>query len=172
MKKVISLVALIFIFMLSANAQKDITPKYRGEAVIINADSTITSLEKTDCQLKAIGSPFGAGKASLVVDGIASSLRLQSGKEVKIVVRLGNNNYEPTQFIKVYKLNIKKKKYREAIMVRINAFSSSPTENGLIKYSAEQYGKDCYILTINGLEPGEYGVQVISYTSLYCFGID
>ena len=171
MKKFLTTLAMMAIIALPLSAQKNIMPQYTGEVALLNADSTITTLEKTPCQMKATGSLTG-GKASLVMEGIASKVRVTHGKDIRIVVRMGNNSYAPDQFVKVYKLNIKKKKYREAIMTRIKTFSSIPTDDGNISYESEQYGKECYVITLKDLPVGEYAVQVINLTALYCFGIE
>jgi hypothetical protein len=158
---------LFFIGLLSANlsAQTVEEPEFVGEAVILNADSTITSLEKSPVQVRTQANAgvyiVGIGKVRtrMTVAGCCSNVKVKGG-ELKLIVRAVDNITDPLSVVQVVKFD-KKKKERSAELSSETTFAGTAKGNmKMLSFTGKKFGESSYLLTIPKVEPGEYCVIV------------
>lgn len=158
-------------------------PDFIGEAYLLNDQGERTPLDKeVAAYTKGISWKANSWNAlSLEVAGGKAQTRVAQGHPVKLVVRAMDNNSDPLSIIKIYRLRAKKKK-RVTVLSEDNSGtlmkSRTHTEN-LLSFVGQKYGSSSYLLTINGIEKGEYGIVVSNpnnidekRTVLSCFGVD
>lgn len=177
---------LIFIYLLlqsfSTVAQTK-EPDFIGEAYLLNGQGEKMPLDKEiAAYTKGISLKANSWNAlSLEIVGSKAQTRITKGHPIKLVVRAKDNESDPLSFIRVYRLQAKKKK-RVTILSEDNSGtlmkSRTYTENQL-SFIGEKYGKSSYLITIKGIETGEYGIVVSNpnnidetRTVVSCFGVD
>lgn len=185
MKKIIF--GFLFLASISINAQELIKePTFIGEAFIIKSDNSTIDLKKEQVQLKTrvAASVFlvGIGKLKTKIDVIncCSSSSVEPDGAIKLVVRAVDNETDPLSIIQVFKFK-KTKKKRSAELESFGIFSGGSSNNlAYLKFKADKYGENSYMLIIENYERGEeYGVIVSNPNSLdqrqtivSTFGID
>ncbi|TXK70628.1 hypothetical protein [Mesonia sp. HuA40] len=82
-------------------------------------------------------------------------------------MRAINNETDPLSIIQVFKFK-KKKKKRLAELSSVGTFSGGSSNNlDYLKFKAEKFGENSYLLSIENFERGaEYGVMVSNPNSL------
>ncbi len=166
----------------SAAAQTD-EPDFVGEAYLLSEQGEKTPLDKEIAAFsKGMSWKANSWNAlSLEVAGGKAQARVVQGHPVKLVVRAMDNNSDPLSIIQIYRFQAKKKK-RLTVLSEDNSGtlmkSRTHTKNQL-SFSGKKYGNSSYLLTINGIEKGEYGVFVSNPNTLTekravisCFGAD
>lgn len=166
----------------SAAAQTN-EPDFIGEAYLLSDQGERTPLDKEIAAYTA-GVSWKANSwnaLSLEITGGKAQTRVTQGRPIKLIVRAKDNNSDPLSFIKVYRLKAKKKK-RMTVLSEDNSGtlmkSRTHTKNQL-SFIGEKYGTSSYLLTIKGVETGEYGIVVSNpnnidekRTIVSCFGVD
>lgn len=154
--------------MASAYAQKISEPEYIGQVAIVNADSTITVLptEKTEVKTKSngmfyipvAGSLLGKCQTMMIVKGATSQTTVPSSN-VKLIVRVDDNNVDPHKKIGFIKFEVKKKERRFA-MAQAGTLSgiSQKTIYDDLSFKAVKIGTSSYLVTLDKIAPGEYGL--------------
>ena len=169
--------------MASAQAQKVTVPEpeYKGQVAVINADSTTTLLQKETGEHKAKSSAFalvpipGASlldrtKAYLTVKGAESPNKISS-KKFSLIIRVKDNSEEPKNAFGIFKFETKKKE-RRFKMADIGFASASATTNfTTVDYEAKKFGSSSYLVTLNDLPAGEYGVVANGFDSIATFSV-
>lgn len=169
--------------MASAQAQKVTVPEpeYKGQVAVINADSTTTLLQKETGEHKAKSSAFalvpipGASlldrtKAYLTVKGAESPNKISS-KKFSLIIRVKDNSEEPKNAFGIFKFETKKKE-RRFKMADIGFGSASATTNfTTVDYEAKKFGSSSYLVTLNDLLAGEYGVVANGFDSIATFSV-
>ncbi|MEZ5421832.1 MAG: hypothetical protein R2682_01900 [Pyrinomonadaceae bacterium] len=113
--------------------------------------------------------------------GTKSAVRVGGGGPIELIVRGVDNNSDPLSFVTIYKFKVNKKK-RTAYLGRDNTgtlLKSKTDSTAMMKFTGKKFGTSSYLITLEGLEPGEYGVVVDNpnsrdekKTTVSCFGID
>ena len=68
--------------------------------------------------------------------------------------------------IKIFKFE-QKKKYRRAELSSISSLGSSKSNNlDYIPFTGKKFATSSYVLKINNLEPGEYGITILNPNAL------
>lgn len=180
MKKVI-LSMMVSLFALGANAGNVVEPEYNGQVAIVNADSTTTLLATEESEIKAksnhlgyvpvAGMFLGKGLSYVVVKGKEASTKVAS-KDVTLIVRVKNHDDNPVSTVGVVKYESKKKE-RRWLMSESGLLSGTSVKTivGNVKFEAKKYGKSSYLITVKGLEAGEYGVYVSAVESASTFSV-
>jgi len=160
--------SLIFIICSTIiSAQEISVPEFEGQVAIINPDSTTTLLPKESPNSKQkvsattfipiVGGFIGNAKAGIELQGTKSETTIDQDT-VSFIYRVKDNSTDPSDLIKIVKLNVKKKT-REYTIAKTNIVSgSSENTEGTINWTAKKYGENCYIITINHLEEGQYAI--------------
>ena len=158
-------------------------PEYIGEALILNDEGNFIS---TDNEIAAIhvGASLKVNSwnaISLVVEGGKAAARVTEGHPITLVVKAVDNQTNPLSIVRIYKLDGKKKK-RSTILAKDNSdnimTSKTYTKNQL-KFTGKKYGTASYVITLNDVKPGEYGIVVSNPNNVdetrmvvACFGVD
>lgn len=161
-------------------------PTFIGEVYVIDGNST-TCLEKkrASIETKAGASMYivGMGKISskVTIDNSNSDIRLEPNSELRFIVKSRDNNIDPISIVNFFKFihTSQRKNSRYAEVSSVGTFSGASSNNyDFIDFKAEKYGESSYLLTVSGLDIGEYGIIVndpsmtgSKITVVSCFGI-
>lgn len=177
MKKMFLLIVGI-VSCLSSIAQINVSePDFEGEVLAILNDSSAVLLEKVNAQVKITDQLMGPTK-KIDVTGKTSPIRLKQGK-IQIIVRSVDNNTDPMSIIRVFKFSIGKT--RKATMAKQNEITGKISYNQFkyVSFTGKKYGKNSYLLTINDISAGEYGITLSNPRTVdekmlivSCFGVD
>lgn len=192
MKKLLPLFILIFAFSVSAQVQPQVSPspdaqtkepEFIGEAYVLKTDGSFIQLDKEigDFTSGISWSSNSFNALSLKISGGSAKSRFPSNEPLQLVVRAVDNNSDPLAVISIYKLKAGKNK-RTFLLGKDNSgtlMKSSTNSKGMIRFSGKKYGASSYLITLNDLESGEYGIIVSNPNSrdekrviVSCFGID
>lgn len=177
---------LFFVYLLfqsvSAIAQTN-EPDFIGETYLLSNQGEEILLDKEiAAYTKGVSWKANSWNAlSLEIAGGKARTRVVQGSSVKLVVRAMDNNSDPLSFIKIYRLQAKKKK-RMTVLSEDNSgtlMKSRTHTKNLLSFVGKKYGKSSYLLIINSIERGEYGIVVLNpnnvdekQTVISCFGVD
>jgi hypothetical protein len=183
MEKIKVVLMIIILFQFSHIMAQIIEPDFTGEAFVLNSDGSIIPLEKEIGDFTA-GISFSSNSwnaLSLEINGSESKIRFKKNDPLQIVIRAVDNNSDPLTIISIYKLN-SKKKVRTVVLGEDNSgtlMKSRTNSKDMIRFNGKKYGESSYLLTLNNLIPGEYGIIVSNpnnkdekRTIVSCFGID
>lgn len=183
MKKYLLSLVLLFT-MSSAIAQSEkLEPEFIGQVVVVNADSTITLLQKEATQMKTSSSKFGyiplpgtslldKSKVNMVVKGKESQTKLKKGR-LTFIVRTGSNNVDPKDVFGVFQFEVKKKnrQYELAEAGLLSGVKSTTTFN-TVPTLVKKYGTDSYLVVIEDAQPGQYAFTTTDISHVSTFGVE
>lgn len=161
MKKVFCLFCLMLPFIVKGVDLKYIRveePDWIGEGVIVIDSVTTIPLEKSIADVRTKDQFLGPTK-KLYVKGRYSSVRMPEGT-IQIIIKVENNNIDPMSVVRIFKFSGRRN--RDAIISRLNDLTGTVSYNKFKKvdFSAKRYGESSYLITIENLEKGEYGITV------------
>lgn len=167
-----------FVFCLGSKAQIRVAePDFEGEVLAIMNDSSAVLLEKVNAQVKITDQLMGPVK-KIDVPGKTSPIRLKQGK-IQLIIRAVNNNTDPMAIIRVFKFT--ERKTRKATIAKQNEITGKISYNqyDYVSFTGKKYGQNSYLLTINNISVGEYGVTLNNPQNVdekilivSCFGVD
>jgi hypothetical protein len=104
---------------------------------------------------------IGKVKATLVVDGKSSPVKIASQEKSFFVCNYGSNDILPSKIIQILKFEVKKRT-REYLVSSASNVSGQTESNkfSFVKFKARKYGEQSYLIEFNNLEPGEYGFSI------------
>ena len=124
--------------------------------------------------VKAGGFVVGNGKASVVVQGSHSPMRL-TGQRLSFIVKPQSVAIDPSEVYHLRRLT-SRKSTREVILSTIHArplgATSKTMNDSLVEFSATRFGEASLKFSIDALEPGEYAFAKAGGRTLFCFGVD
>ncbi|MCD7969858.1 MAG: hypothetical protein LUF87_05840 [Alistipes sp.] len=172
MKKLIMLLFASASVLQPLAAQGDIDePQFAGEGYLVLSGAQAVKLEKSipQFQTKAGAGVYlaGIGKVhtKLTIPGCCSAIRTAAGP-VTLIVKAVDNVSDPMSIVSVFRME-QKKKQRKAELSSANAFKGNSSNNlQYIMFEAEKYGESSYLLFIDNLPAGEYGVIVSNPNAL------
>lgn len=183
MKRNIFTMAMAVISIACVGQSKNIEPEYIGQVAIINADSTIMLLQKETTEMKTKTSKWGmlpvpgAGaldksKVNLIVKGASSPTKLSKGS-VTLIVKVTDNNVDPKQAFGIFKFEVKKKN-RQYLLAEAGLISGmkATTSFNTVESNVKKYGSNCYLVTIENLEAGEYGITTGDFTNVATISVE
>ena len=170
MKKIFITFAFILAGMASY-AQKIVEADFIGntKAFMVNdPDSTAISLERSIAKLvgKATGSKiwWGIGSTRLHIDvpGKHSTCSFKLGEKFELVVKVGNNDYDPQSQLALFRLKSETKSRRGEFgtVTKFDGKFNPSTIPNVIPIEGKKYGKSSYIISLPNLPIGEYGLFV------------
>lgn len=184
--KVLKLLSLYLITSLlgpvSIKAQV-IEPDFVGEAFCLKNDGATISLNKEIADYTS-GMSFSSNSFNAlsieIRDGKART-RFSASEQLKLVVRAADNNSDPLTIITIYKFKAKSNK-RTVVIGEDNSgtvMKSKTSSKDMIRFDGKKFGTSSYLIELNNLKPGEYGIIVSNpnnrdekKTIVSCFGID
>lgn len=165
MKRFLS-TAFVAIIAMNAMAQQVIVeePEFAEQSLVLTSDSTFIMLPRESASLKAKASAslyltgIGKVKTRITLKGENSSVVVKQEPTLRLVVKAADNKTDPKSFISLFKFEVKSKK-RQALVAEVGTFSGA-SENSLsnIDFNAKKYGEASYLLYLDNLTPGEYGL--------------
>lgn len=177
---------LLIVFMLLTacviHAQEIAEPDFIGQVFVVNADSTTTLLQKETAEMKtkttALGyiplpgaSLFDKGKTYLFVRG-TSSLNKFPASHITLIVRTQDNNVEPKTAFGVFKFEQKKKECR-FVLAEVGTFSMKATTSfNTVPCSVRKFGNNSYMVRLDHLEAGKYGIVTSDFNNITTFSVE
>lgn len=120
--------------------------------------NTVQIKTKAGASLYIIG--IGKVRSKINIPGCCSNARTDEKKDLKIVVRAVDNDTDPLAIITLFKFD-KKEKVRKAEVSSAGTFSGVSDNNyDYVNFTGKKFQKASYILKIESIEPGEYGIIV------------
>ena len=128
-----------------------------SEGVELNRESG-TIKTKAGASLYLTG--IGKVKSRLTLKGTTSTSSVKGTSTTRLIIKAENNNTDPESFISIFKFEIKQKERRYQV-AEAGTFSKSETNNlSSVDYKAKKYGSSSYLIVMDNLEPGEYGIII------------
>ncbi|WP_295959885.1 hypothetical protein [uncultured Alistipes sp.] len=168
MKKFYCLLLLSAVFSWHAFAQTPEIPEpdFIGEVVAIRPDGKPEKLEKETVLLRtranASATIFGIGKAKtkLIIDTPEAATRLKSSDNIRFIIKAVDNATDPISIINIFSFENNKKK-RMAELSSVSSFGSVKSNKlERLRFSAEKYGEQSYLLTLSDKPAGEFGIII------------
>lgn len=165
MKRMLS-IAIVAIVATNAMAQQVTVaePEFAEQSLVLTSDSTFTMLPRESASLKAKASAslyltgIGKVKSRITLKGENSSVVVKQEPTIRLIVKASDNKTDPKSFISLFKFEVKTNK-RQALVAEVGTFSGA-SENSLsnIDFNAKKYGEASYLLYLDNLTPGDYGL--------------
>lgn len=170
MKKFLFAFVMVTMTTCSFAESKNIEPEYIGQVVILNADSTTVLLQKEAVSMKVKSPKWGMlpipgsgmldkAKTKLTIKGKEAPISVPAGK-VTLVIKAASNEQEPNKVFGIMKFEVEKKA-RTFLMGEYSLMGGTDMTMNYsnVPFVAKKYGNNCYIITIENAEPGEYAVN-------------
>ena len=86
--------------------------------------------------------------------------KAKGASTTKLIIKAVNNTTDPNSFISIFKFEVKGKERRYQLAE--SGTLSKTEENNLssVEYKAKKYGQSSYLLVLENLQPGEYGIVI------------
>ena len=103
---------------------------------------------------------IGKVKTRLTLQGAQSTSKAKGASTTKLIIKAVNNTTDPNSFISIFKFEVKGKERRYQLAE--SGTLSKTEENNLssVEYKAKKYGQSSYLLVLEDLQPGEYGIVI------------
>lgn len=167
MKRIISAL-LILSFAMSVNAQQITVeePEFGEQTLFLKSDSEGVLLPREKAMIKTrIGASLyltgiGKIKTRITLPEEDSSVLLKQRSVYRFILKAEDNKTDPNSFITIFKFQVKGDK-RQALIGEVETFTGV-SDNMLnnISYQAKRYGESSYLISIDNLKPGEYGILI------------
>lgn len=158
MKILLLLVSTFFMIANSIAQSPAKEPEFIGEALLLKSDNSTLKLDKS-IPKATFKHGLGSAKVFIEIPGCCASARISNTKPIKIIVKAVDNKTDPMSIITIVNLQ-KKKKLRRGEIFSAGMIGASTNNLKYIQFSAEKYGESSYLLTINEIVPGEYGITI------------
>ena len=162
--------ALTLSFFATMSAIAQVTapePEFSEETLLLTSDSegVILKRENGYVKTKAGASLFLTGigkvKSRLTLDGNKSVNYVKAKRTTRLILKAKDNTTDPNSFINIFKFDIYKNKERRYQLAEAGTLSASKTNNlASVDFKAKKYGESSYLLQLEDLEPGEYGIVI------------
>jgi hypothetical protein len=165
MRKFFFTLMLSLVFALGVQAQATIPePTLAEQTLILTSDTggALLDTENGTLKVKSGTSPSliiaGKVKATLTLQGVASISKDRGGKTTRLIVKAKGNATDPNSFMDILKFQVKGKERRYQFAGTDTPSSSETGNLSRIQYNAKRYGQSSFLITMDNLTPGEYGV--------------
>lgn len=164
-----------------AFAQRITEPEYIGQVNYVGTDSTVTLLEVENTEMKAKGNGLGfipvagmflsKGQSLLCIKGTKSKTSLK-GNNITLIARVKDNNEDPKSKIGIIKFEPKKKE-RRYLMAEVGLLAiKTKSAYSDFKFETKKFGEASYVIKVEKLEPGEYGVLTGDFGRIATFTVE
>lgn len=139
-------------------------PDFAEETLLLTSDNSgkLLNRENATVKTKAGASLYLTGigkvKSRLTLPGKTSTSKLKAGKDARLVIRAKDNETDPNSFINIFRFDVKGKERRYQLAESGTLSKTEVNSLSNIEYQAKRYGKKSYLILLNDLEPGEYGI--------------
>ena len=167
MKKTLFTLLISVFIGINTNAQISVTePDFSEETLLLTSDSTGIILKRENGYIKTKAGAslyltgIGKVKSRLTIDGIKSINEVKASKTLRLIIKAKDNSTDPNSFINIFKFDIYNKE-RRFQLAEAGTLSASKTNNlASIEFKAKKYGESSYMILLEDLEPGEYGIII------------
>jgi len=165
MKRIFFTLMMSLLISISVDAQVTVSePDFAEQTLLLTSDSTGALLDRENGTIKTKAGAslyltgIGKVKSRLTLKGVASSSTAKGDKATRLIVKAKDNTTDPNSFINIFKFEIKGKERRYQL-AETGTLSKTETNNlSSVEYNAKKYGKNSYLIIMNNLTPGEYGI--------------
>lgn len=173
MKKLFSFTILTLLLCMNSFAQVTVPePEFAEETILLTSDDAGTKLTRENAivKTKAGASLYLTGigkiKTRITLKGISSVSPVKGKPTTQLIIKAQDNNTDPNSFISIFKFEVKGKE-RRAQIGEAGTLSAAKTNSlASIDYKAKKYGESSYLILLEGLEAGEYGISLGDPNSL------
>ena len=166
MKKIFLLFVML-ICGISINAQVTVSePEFADETLLLtsNGQGVLLKRENGTVKTKAGASLYLVGigkvKSRLTLAGVHSASTIKGAATTRLIIRAKDNTTDPNSFISIFKFDVTKKERRYQL-AESGTLSKTETNNlSSVEFKAKKYGKSSYLLLLEDLQPGEYGIVI------------
>ncbi len=141
-------------------------PEFAEETVLLASDSEGVKLSRENgrIKIKAGASLYLTGigkvKSRLTLPGTTSTSKIKGNATTRLVIKAADNKTDPNSFISIFKFEVKGKERRYQL-AEVGTLSKTERNNlSSIEYKAKKYGESSYLLLLEDLIPGEYGIVI------------
>jgi ribosomal protein S6E (S10) len=158
-------------------------PDFIGESFVMKTDGTYSQLDKAIGDFTS-GMSFSSNSfnaLSLEIAGGRAQARFPVSQTLSLIVKAVDNNSDPLSIVSIYKFKESKNK-RSVLISKDNSgtlMKSRTNSKDIINFMGKKYGTSSYLITLNNLKSGEYGIVVENPNSndekkviVSCFAID
>lgn len=168
MKKMMTALVLSLFVTMSATAQVTVAePEFSEETLLLTSDSEGIKLKRESGYVKTKAGAslyltgIGKVKSRLTIDGVKSVNDVKAQRTTRLIVKAKDNSTDPNSFINIFKFDIYKNKERRYQLAEAGTLSATKTSNlASVEYMAKKYGESSYLIQLEDLEPGEYGIII------------
>ena len=160
------LIVIVAILATNAKAQQVTVsePEFAEQSLVLTSDSTAVMLPRESASMKSKASAslyltgIGKVKSRITLKGEKSGVTIKQEPTTRLIIKATDNKTDPKSFISLFKFEVKSNK-RQALVAEAGTFTGT-SENSLsnIDFDAKKYGEASYLLFLNNLTPGEYGL--------------
>jgi hypothetical protein len=140
-------------------------PEFAEETLLLvsNSEGVLLKRENGTIKTKAGASLYLTGigkvKSRLTLSGVRSVNQAKGSSTTRLIIKAKDNNTDPNSFINVFKFEIYNNKERRYQLAEAGTLSKTETNNlSSVDYKAKKYGESSYLIQIDDLTPGEYGI--------------
>ena len=141
-------------------------PEFAEETLLLTGDDSAVKLTRENVVIKTKAGAslyltgIGKVKSRLTLKGTTSTSKAKGAATTRLIIKAEDNNTDPNSFINIFKFEVKGKERRYQLAE--TGTLSKTEENNLasVSYEAKKYGEASYLLILNDLEPGEYGIVI------------
>ncbi len=142
-------------------------PEFSEETLLLTSDSEGVVLKRENGYIKTKAGAslyltgIGKIKSRLTLDGSRSVNHIKAKRSARFILKAKDNTTDPNSFINIFKFEIYKNKERRYQLAEVGTLSASKTSNlASIEFKAKKYGESSYLIQLEDLEPGEYGIII------------
>jgi hypothetical protein len=140
-------------------------PEFIGNVIYVKNNQAVElEKQKVSVTVQASASLYLTGLGSIrqkvVINEPASPVKIEEDRNLKFIVKVTDNKYDPFEIIEIYRL---KKNYKKRSLLTAESGSFSGTKEGdvvRVPYKAVKYGTSSFLITIPQIMMGEYAVNI------------
>jgi len=167
MKKVLFGLVFLMCMTFDANAQVTVAePEFAEETMLLTSDSegVLLKRENGSIKAKAGASMFLTGigkiKSRLTLPGIKSVNTVAVPSNARLILKGRDKATDPNSYISIFKFDVTKKERRYQL-AEVGTFTGSEESNtASVDFKAKKYGESSYLIQLEDLQPGEYGILI------------
>lgn len=152
-------------FNVSAQEVTVAEPEFADETLLLvsSTEGILLKRENGTIKTKAGASLYLTGigkiKSRLTLAGVQSVNTAKGASRTRLIIKAKDNETDPNSFINIFKFEIYNKKERRYQLSEIGTLSKAETSNlSSIEFKAKKYGESSYLIQMDDLTPGEYGI--------------
>lgn len=167
MKKFFAVLLIGLVSVWNATAQVTVDePEFAEQTLLLVSDAEGVELNRESGTIKAKAGAslyltgIGKVKSRLTLKGVTSTSSVKGSSSTRLIVKAKNNSTDPESFISIFQFEVKKNERRYQL-AETGTFSKTESNNlSSVDYKAKKYGASSYLILMDGLQPGEYGIII------------